>query len=354
MEVEVNDIYRRPSTDAVGASVKTTFSWLLTLVAIAFALASPLAAENSNAPNEQTGNIMGTVTDVNDDTVPGAKVVLEGPLPADFQTVGANDNGYFEFHGLRPGVAYHVSFSAEGFGGWTSPELILTPGQYKILVGEKLRVAEAQTSITVRYSVEEIATEQVKAEEIQRVFGILPNFYVVYDPHPVPLTTKLKFKLALKVSIDPISLAGAAFIAGINQAADTPNYVQGAKGYGQRFGAVYADGVTDVMIGGAILPSLLHQDPRYFYQGTGTTKSRILHAVSNPFIAKGDNGRLQPNYSSIGGDLGSSAISNLYYPSSNRGAGLVFQNFAISTGQRDASSLLQEFVLGRLTRHAKD
>jgi hypothetical protein len=103
------------------------------------------------------------------------------------------------------------------------------------------------------------------------------------------------------------------------------------------------------MLGGAILPSLLHQDPRYYYKGTGTNKSRALHALASPFVCRGDNGRLQPNYSSIGGDLGSSALSNLYYPSSNRGAGLVFQNFFISTGERMFSGLVQEFVLGKIT-----
>ena len=106
------------------------------------------------------------------------------------------------------------------------------------------------------------------------------------------------------------------------------------------------------MIGGAILPSLLHQDPRYFYQGTGTTKSRIFHAISNPFVCRGDNGDMQPNYSSLGGDLISSAISNAYYPRSNRGAGLVFGNFAIGTAERVVSSLAQEFLFRKLTPKA--
>jgi len=167
------------------------------------------------------------------------------------------------------------------------------------------------------------------------------------------MTTKLKFRLAMKVSIDPVSIAGAAFMAGIKQAADTPDYQQGWKGYGQRFGAQYADAVTDIMFGGAILPSLLHQDPRYFYQGTGTTKSRILHAISNPFIARGDNGKLQPNFSSIGGDLISSAISNAYYPASNRGVGFTFNNLLIDTAERTATSLVQEFVLRRFTPSAR-
>ena len=142
-------------------------------------------------------------------------------------------------------------------------------------------------------------------------------------------------------------------LAGINQAADTPNYVQGAKGYGERFGAAYADGFTDIMIGGAVLPSLLHQDPRYFYQGTGTTKSRILHALSTPFICKGDNGRWQPNYSSIGGDLASGAIANLYYPASNRGVRLVFGNALITTGGRMVNGLVQEFLLRKFTHNIK-
>src|SRR6202035_5135906 len=191
-------------------------------------------------------------------------------------------------------------------------------------------------------------------EEKQRILGFVPNFYVVYDAkNAAPLTTKLKFQMAYKVSIDPVNIFGAAFLGAMNQAGNTPDFQQGWKGYGQRFGAAYADGVTDIMIGGAILPSLLHQDPRYFYQGTGTTASRLRHALASPFICRGDNGRLQPNYSSVGGDLISSAISNAYYPASNRGAAFTFEGFAVSTGSRELSTVLQEFLLRHLTPSAK-
>ena len=108
-----------------------------------------------------------------------------------------------------------------------------------------------------------------------------------------------------------------------------------------------------LMIGGAILPSLLHQDPRYFYQGTGTKKSRALHAISSTVICRGDDGSRQPNYSTIGGDLASAAISNAYYPASNRGVGLFLGNFLIATGQRAAANLAQEFILNRVTHKAK-
>jgi hypothetical protein len=206
----------------------------------------------------------------------------------------------------------------------------------------------------VTYDPIEIATEQVKIEQTQRIFGIIPNFYVSYDgANAAPLTTKMKFDLALKVSYDPVTIAGVGLVAGLRQAADSPNYPQGAKGFGERFGATAADGFTGIMVGGAILPSLLHQDPRYFYQGTGTTRSRLRHAILSAFIAKGDNGNWQPNYSSLGGDLASAALSNLYFPKSNRGVGLVFSQFALGTGERIGANLAQEFLLAKLTRRRR-
>ena len=315
---------------------------------MAIAMAAPLAAQDINAPMPQTGHITGTVSDVNNDVLSGATVVLEGPGLKGPRKVVSDDNGFFEFEQLDPGT-YHITIMAEEFADWSSPDLILSSGQYLILPASKLLIAKAVTAVNVSDSSVEVATEQVKVEETQRVFGIIPNFYVVYEPNPAPLTTKLKFQLALKTSSDAATVVGIGVLAGINQAGDTPDYVQGAKGYAQRYGAAAADGFSDIMIGGAILPSLLHQDPRYYYQGTGSNKSRAFHALSSPFVCKGDNGKLQPNYSSIGGDLGSAALSNTYYPASNRGAGLVFQNFLITTGERMLSTVLQEFVLHRLT-----
>jgi hypothetical protein len=311
------------------------------------------AGQQIAAPGLQTGNISGTVIDVNGDLVPGATVVLDGPVPEDRRTILANDNGLFEFDGLKPGTPYRVTISAMGFVTWTSPAVILKPGQYLFLTDINLQVAGGVTSVTVLSSTEQIAIEQVRIEEQQRVFGFIPNFYVVYDPHPAPLTVKLKFKLAFRAATDPVTFVAVAFMAGIYQAASTPDYVEGAKGYGQRMGSSYTDGFTDIFVGGAILPSLLRQDPRYYYQGTGTKKSRALHALLSPFICRGDNGRLQPNYSSVGGDLISGAISNSFYPQSNRGAGLVFENAAITTASRIIDSLAQEFVLRKFTSKAK-
>ena len=322
---------------------------LATVVAIALAVSVCTSAQTIQPPELQLGRISGTVTDMNGDAVTGATVALTGADPFDRRTVVVGESGFFAFDDVKPGVPYQVIITANGFADWTSPSMTLGVGEFKLLTDIQLRIETQRTTVQVRYNPVEVAAEQFKSEEKQRILGILPNFYVTYDPEAEPLTTKLKFELALKVSTDAVTVAGVALISGAKQAANTPNYGQGAEGYGKRFGATAADGFTDIMIGGAILPSLFRQDPRYFYQGAGTAKSRIRHAMLSPFVSKGDNGKWQPNYSSLGGDLASSAIANIYYPKSNRGAGLVFTNFAIGTAERVGASLAQEFVLSRFT-----
>jgi hypothetical protein len=249
------------------------------------------------------------------------------PACRDPRAVVANDNGFFEFKDVGPAKPYRVIISASGFASWTSDEVMLKPGQYMILTVSKLRVATALTQVNVGYSAVQVATEQVKVEEQQRLFGFIPNFYVEYDSNAAPLTAKLKFQLAAKVAFDPVTFVGVGVFAAANQAGDRPNYTQGAKGYAERYGAVYADGVTDIMVGGAVLPSLLHQDPHYFYQGTGTNKSRALHALTSPFVCKGDNGQWQPNYSIMGGDLAAAALSNAYLSAVESGRRVVLEQF---------------------------
>jgi hypothetical protein len=318
-------------------------------VGCAFAFSMTTTAQVMSKPDLNPATLMGTVTDTNGDTVPKATVSLVGQNGAAPSTFETNENGFFQFSNLRPGIPYRIKIAAEGFAEWTSTTITLDPGQFKIVADIKLRIRTQQTAIQVRYDPAEVATEQFKIQETQRVWGVLPNFYVSYDANAQPLTGKRKFELALRVTIDPVTIAGVALVSSAKQASNSPNYGEGFKGYGERFGAVTADGFTDIMIGGAILPTLLHQDPRYFYQGKGTIGSRVRHAVLSPFWAKYDNGKWGPNYSSVGGDLASSAMANLYYPRSNRGVGLVFGNFAIGTAERVGASLAQEFLFGKFT-----
>lgn len=296
--------------------------------------------------------MIGTVLDVHGGTVDGATVTVQGGASTE-QKVVADDNGFFRLDHLTPGIPYHLVISAMGFANWTSPEFTLKPGQSMEQTGIRLTIAAVESSVTVTLSPEEIATAQLKIEEQQRVLGFIPNFYVVYDKQPAPLTSRMKYKLALKTMTDPVTFMGSAFIAGLDHAADTPDYGQGAEAYFKRFGANYANGLTDIMFGGAILPSIFHQDPRYFYQGTGTTKSRLRHALLSPVICRGDNGRPQFNYSGLGGYLASGAIANAYYPETNRGPGLVFSTFGVDVGADMANGVIQEFLLRKLTPSAK-
>jgi len=306
---------------------------------------APQTQDGSQSSGSQTGVIMGTITDVSDAPVPGAFVTLKGADSSDVRSVTTNDSGFYEIRDVVEGRAYEVKVRAEGYSEWDSPIVTLNPGESKILDVTKLRIKEVQTSVTVTpASSEAIATEQVKAEEKQRGFGIIPNFYAVYASDPAPLNTRLRFRLALRVARDPFTFAGVAILAGIGQATNHPDYVQGAKGYGQRYGANYANSLTDIMLEGAIFPSILHQDPRYFYKGAGTTKARAAHVLYSLIATKGDNGHWQPNYSGLGGNLASAAISNLYYPQANRGAGLVLTNFGSTMAVHLAVRMLDEFV----------
>jgi hypothetical protein len=307
--------------------------------------------QQADAPQPQRGSIRGTVTDVDDAAIPGATLTVDGPAGSEHRTLQSDETGSFEVKDLPPALAYKITVSAKGFADWTSSAIVLTPGQTLDMADIKLKISVVETTVAA-LTVEQLATQQVKAEEKQRVFGIVPNYFVVYDKNPVTMTTKLKYELAFRAATDVVSIAGDVFLAGVNQAADTPNYQQGAEGFGQRFGAAYADSFTNVMIGGAVLPSLLHQDPRYFYQGTGSGKSRAMHAMSYAIICKGDNGRSQFNYSGIGGNLIAGALTNLYYPPSNRGPGLVFSSTAINAGGRLANALVQEFILRKYTTNA--
>jgi hypothetical protein len=216
-----------------------------------------------------------------------------------------------------------------------------------------MTVAASAAEVKVSLTPVEEAEAEIKDEEKQRVLGVIPNFYVTYNPAAVPLHPRQKFELAWKLTIDPVNFGVTAAIAGIQQATnDFSGYGQGAQGYGKRLGAAYADSVTSTFIGGAILPSLFKQDPRYFYKGTGTRRSRVFYAIANAVICKGDNGRWQTNYSALLGSLAAGGISNLYYPESDRDVTVTFENTLIGIGASAANNLLQEFVIRKLTRNA--
>lgn len=291
---------------------------------------------------EENASVVGTVLDVSGASVAGAQVNLMHQDGTQLQTMVSAANGEFSFTQILPG-SYLVVVNAEGFATFTSPEFALTMQQVYEVPGVSLSLAAANTEVTV-HPTEFIAAEQMKAAEQQRLMGIIPNFYTSYTYDTAPLTTKQKFLFAARGTFDPVAMIGVGFGAGIEQATNSfSGYGQGAAGYGKRYAAKFADGRSSDFLTHAIFPSLLHQDPRYYYQGSGSVKSRVLHAVGSAFFTRTDSGLTAPNYSFLLGDLCSGGLSNLYYPKANRGANLVFTNAAIGLGGRMAGNILREF-----------
>ena len=295
-------------------------------------------------------SITGTVTDVNGGVVPNAAITLENEASGEKRSAVSDDNGFFRFPGIAQG-AYTVTLSATGFGSREQHSVVVRPGQDLDLPRMPLPIASSSTDVHVVYSQRQIAEEQVKDEEQQRLLGVIPNFYSSYVWDAEPLSRGEKFRLALKSTIDPVGFIGVGITAGVEQAKNTyPGFGQGAAGYGSRYGALYGDDVTGVFLGRAILPVLFHQDPRYFYKGTGTTRERATYAVTRAFITRGDNGRWQPAYSSLIGNFASGAISNLFLTSKDRnGAGVTISNGFLGIAFNAADSLLREFVWKKVT-----
>ena len=297
---------------------------------------------------QTTSSITGEVTDESGAAVPNAWITLSDEQGKERIAVHPGPNGEFSLAGLLAGT-YLLTVTATDFEAFRSAPLTVAQGQSYPLAQIHLSIQSVNTEVTVR-PVDVIAARQIKAEERQRVFGVMPNFYVSYVFDAAPLTAKQKFTLSLHDTFDPFNFALAAAGAGIDQANRTfPGYGFGAQGYGKRVAARYGDFLTDGILSNVVFAAILHQDPRYFYQGTGTFKSRFIHAVSYSVIARSDGGRAMPSYSSFLGDVGSGALSNLYYPHADRGIDLVFENAAYSIVGRAFGGLVREFLLKRIT-----
>lgn len=294
----------------------------------------------------------GVVTSTDGAVYEGARVMLEigGNDTSPAATAQTDSNGAFNFGNL-PAGKFKLTISSRGFVT-QSVNGVLHGGEDFDAHTISLPLVEATNEVRVSAeSPAEIAQEQLSFEEKQRVLGVFPNYYVTYEAHPEALNARQKYQLAWRTSIDPVTWLMVGTLAGMEQSSNTfAGYGQGAQGYGKRFGANYADGFTDTMIGGAILPSLLKQDPRYFYKGTGSIASRAMYAIANSVICKGDNGRWQPNYSALLGGIAAGGISNLYYPATRRsGVQVTFSNALIGTAEGAMQNLAQEFIVRRLT-----
>jgi hypothetical protein len=305
------------------------------------------SAQQSHAA-EGSASVAGTVLDVSGASVSGAQVSLTHEDGTQLHTVVSEANGEFNFTRILPG-SYLVVVNAKGFAPFTSSEFAVTVQQAYEIPAVSLSVASANIEVIVRPT-DLIAAEQIKAAEKQRLIGVIPNFYTSYIYDAAPLTWKQKFSLAVRGTFDPVALLGVGVAAGFEQATNAyAGYGQGAAGYSKRYGAKFIDGRSSDLLTHAVFPALLHQDPRYYYQGSGSVTSRLAHAVGSAFITRSDSGRTVPNYSYFLGDMTSGALSNLYYPQANRGVHLVFTNAAVGLAGRIGTNLLREFFSKHLT-----
>jgi hypothetical protein len=299
--------------------------------------------------------LSGVVTDVEGALVPGATVSLLENFSVKPRTVVADENGHFSFSSVAAG-AYVLTVTAPGMVG-TTVKGVLNPDESVELPPIALGAGTSESVEVSGLSDQEIAEVQMKQEEKQRLVGLVPNFYVVYEWDAKPLTAKQKYRLAVRSILDPANFVISAGFAEIEQTTNEfSGFGPGWSGYGKRYGALLADESIGGMLGGAVLPVLFKQDPRYFYMGPerGTKWHRAWYAMSTAVVARGDNGKWQPGYAAVLGDFGSGAISNLYYPAANRnGAGLTIENGFLAIASNAAGNLLQEFLLKKLSKGVK-
>lgn len=191
---------------------------------------------------------------------------------------------------------------------------------------------QTNASTTDKKTQQQTAEEQLKQQEQQRVMGVMATFNTTSNRDAVPLTSRQKFKLFFKSATDPWPFLLSGVLAGINQAQTDPyEYGGGMEGYGKRFGASYGDYFIGNFFGNAALPSLLHEDPRYFQMGQGSATKRALWAAGSTVWSKRDNGSWGFNYSNIIGNLIGASISNIYYPASERTVGdTISRGFTVS------------------------
>jgi uncharacterized membrane protein YfcA len=184
-----------------------------------------------------------------------------------------------------------------------------------------------------------------KQASSKRAFGVMPLLNVVYDPSTArALSVREKWRLFYREAYDPSQYLSVGIGAGISQAGnETSGYGQGMQGYGKRFGAGLGDTSLGAFFGNFMLPSLLHDDPRYFRKGSGSVASRILHAAASALITHRDNGSIRPNYSNVAGNLIGGGIGNVYYPSRERGVGETFERGAGLIAAGVAGAVVLEF-----------
>lgn len=188
-------------------------------------------------------------------------------------------------------------------------------------------------------------TEKIEKKKSDRMFYVMPNYLTVDNQSQVPsINWKEKFSITLKGTFDPYEFVIVGVVAGIRQAEDAyPAFGQGAAGYGKRYGAAFADQADGNIMVGAVFPSILRTDPRYFRLGRGGFRHRFGYAAGRIFIARKDSGGHMFNVPEFLGNATAIGISNAYYPAANRSVSSNFTNWGLQMGIDAFGNELKEF-----------
>jgi hypothetical protein len=304
-----------------------------------------LTSSCGSAATQQTAIVSGRVVDGTGAPVAAVAVGLMTVDGRPAQRATSGPDGAFEFSAVIHGTYVIRIDAAPGFAPFsTQPFAVGDTGSRVTLDPIVLSVDGFSTSVVVR-TPEAVAEEQIAAQEQQRWFGVLPNFYVSYVPDAAPMTSRQKLRLATHETFDWTAYVGASTRAALSQSTGANSgFGDGASGYAKRWAASFADDRIGDMFSHYVFASMFRQDPRYFYQGTGRVKSRLLHALGSPFVARSDRGARMPNYARIVGGISAAALSNLYYPHSERGASLIVSNVAVGLASRAGIAVAQEFL----------
>jgi hypothetical protein len=223
-----------------------------------------------------------------------------------------------------------------------------TQTQIQLLAGPRRptpALAEAQKSVPEAPSSTIIDPNQETLHQTPRIMGILPNFTAVDSNTYLPrLLIGEKFNIAAHDSVDYSSFLLVAVLAGKGLYSNTiPALGTGAAGFRRYYWREFTDQVSGTFFTEAILPTLTHEDPRYYTLGKNGFFKRAGYAFSRSLITRNDRGTNEFNISEIGGNAAEAGLSNLYYPASERGLDKTAKNFATQMIITASANVLKEF-----------
>jgi hypothetical protein len=347
MQLTCDCMNSRVSSADMPMRVRLFRYWTLALMLLA-----PLFAGRC-ALAQATRSIQGKVTDSSGTAILGAVVTVQDADGNSRLTV-TDVEGAFQIAFL-PAGNYSVKISASGLSDWTASDVIVSQTEESKPLLAVMQIAPVKFTVSAILPTEEVAQQQLKHETQQRVLGVIPNYFVAYENNAAPLSTKQKFDLSFKLLIDPATFAAAGITAGIQQSMNSYHqFGQGSEGYAKRYAAAYGTAATNLLITSVAADSVLHQDPRYFYSGTGTKAQRAWYAVKSAFRARGDNGKWQPPYAGLIGTVAAAEISDLYYPGSRTQYTLLGRSLMFHFAGLVGLNLGEELFLKRFTTHTRD